>query len=546
VSKALDQLLDLLKMSDYEADEYQNRLEERADRRFDPKSRRKIQSMGQRESKPSVHNLPGLNRKTMRDKDRDLKLRRERAIMGLDLPSIHGFGGDDREIHPGEETNYTEEAWKKLQTMRGKGRTPNVGRSKRPVLIESPEDLSRLFGGQSVGVRPGDYFYDDSFGSDDDDDDDESESVSFSFGSDNDRNLFAAHLADIPQMGLDDRSFLGDYEPSLSDIGEGIFENRKRPWTTSGPINYVPETEEWVNNPFKNIPTNWGIPFNEETGFTKGNSKELKGCPINVGEAFSEAWDVLKALPEQQMFTTLPQKKNLREDDDYWYGGEEEGHDAGDRQRALGTVHPAIYGLLQRENAKRNFPDTHHRMRDVSSSNQEMLPNLNLQTAGAQKRFIRANPEFSNYEHDIDPSIDGHPQWWNQMAQDLRAAKGSKTWNEAPLTQKMVTSFRKMGFPPSNGPPSPSPSPPSKPPNGGGQEEYSHKDLDAESLIDFLIQTLHMDYQDAKVLVTHHKTKELAGASRRKAKAAAEETVDEVSPSPPSPQMGGPPMGGPI
>ena len=101
----------------------------------------------------------------------------------------------------------------------------------------------------------------------------------------------------------------------------------------------------------------------------------------------------------------------------------------------------------------------------------------------------------------------------------------------------------KMGFPPSNGPPSPSPSPPSKPPNGGGQEEYSHKDLDAESLIDFLIQTLHMDYQDAKVLVTHHKTKELAGASQRKAKAAAEETLDEVSPSPPSPQMGGPPMG---
>ena len=254
----------------------------------------------------------------------------------------------------------------------------------------------------------------------------------------------------------------------------------------------------------------------------------MKGCPINVGEAFNEAWDVLKALPEQQMFETLPPKGNLGEDDDYWYGGEVEGHDAGDRQRALGTVHPAIYGLLQREGAKRNFPDTHHRMQNVSSSNQETLPNLNLQTAGAQKRFIhsngishRANPAR------LHPSIDGHPERWNQMA------------------QRMVT---KMGFPPSNGPPSPSPSPPSKPPNGGGQEEYSHKDLDAESLIDFLIQTLHMDYQDAKVLVTHHKTKELAGASQRKAKVAAEETVDEVSPSPPSPQMGAPPMGmgGPI
>lgn len=329
VSKALDQLLALLKMSDYEADEYQDRLEEHADRRFDPQSRRKIQSMGQRESKPRFSRFS--NRKTILDdrkqKERDLKLRRERAIMGLDPPySFHGFGADDREMHPGEEGNYTEEMWKKLQSMRGKVRSPTVGRSERAVRIESPEDLSRLF----IEVGPGIY----------------------------ERNP-------NPESNL--------------------------PWTTSGPINYIPQTEEWVNNPFEDIPTNRGIPFNEETGFTKGNSKELKGCPINMGEAFSEAWDVLK-----------------------------------------------------------------------------------------------------------------------------------------------------MGFPPSNGPPSPSPSPPSKPPNGGGQEEYSHKDLDAESLIDFLIQTLHMDYQDAKVLVNHHKTKELAGASQRKAKAAAEETLDEA---PPSPQMGAPPMG---
>jgi|TARA_R110002012_G_C11431300_1_gene589468 uncharacterized protein (DUF2164 family) len=84
------------------------------------------------------------------------------------------------------------------------------------------------------------------------------------------------------------------------------------------------------------------------------------------------------------------------------------------------------------------------------------------------------------------------------------------------------------------------PSPPSdmgeKSPNGGGDEEYSHKDLDAEALIDFLVQTLGMDYQDAKVLVTHHKTKEMAGASKRKAKIAAESMVDEA---PAPPQMGG-------
>ena len=49
------------------------------------------------------------------------------------------------------------------------------------------------------------------------------------------------------------------------------------------------------------------------------------------------------------------------------------------------------------------------------------------------------------------------------------------------------------------------------------QESYSHKDLDAEALIDFLIQNLGMDYQEAKTLVTHHKTKEMGEKSRKKA-----------------------------
>lgn len=48
------------------------------------------------------------------------------------------------------------------------------------------------------------------------------------------------------------------------------------------------------------------------------------------------------------------------------------------------------------------------------------------------------------------------------------------------------------------------------------QESYSHKDLDAEALIDFLIQNLGMDYQEAKTLVTHHKTKEMGEKSRKK------------------------------
>lgn len=48
------------------------------------------------------------------------------------------------------------------------------------------------------------------------------------------------------------------------------------------------------------------------------------------------------------------------------------------------------------------------------------------------------------------------------------------------------------------------------------QKSYSHKDLDAEALIDFLIQNLGMDYQEAKTLVTHHKTKEMGEKNRNK------------------------------
>tara|TARA_A100001201_G_C4072317_1_gene196222 strand:+ start:1064 stop:1387 length:324 start_codon:yes stop_codon:yes gene_type:complete len=97
--------------------------------------------------------------------------------------------------------------------------------------------------------------------------------------------------------------------------------------------------------------------------------------------------------------------------------------------------------------------------------------------------------------------------------------------------------FLKMGFPPSSGP-----SPMANgngDSNGGAQEEYSHKDLDAEALIDFLVQTLGMDYQDAKVLVNHHKTKEMAEASQRKARAAAQDAVEGGEPPMP---MGGAPL----
>jgi len=63
---------------------------------------------------------------------------------------------------------------------------------------------------------------------------------------------------------------------------------------------------------------------------------------------------------------------------------------------------------------------------------------------------------------------------------------------------------------------------PKEAPKDDGVEEYSHKDLDPEALIDFLVQTLGMSYREAKTLTMSHKTKEMAEASRRKGKMAAQ------------------------
>jgi hypothetical protein len=61
-----------------------------------------------------------------------------------------------------------------------------------------------------------------------------------------------------------------------------------------------------------------------------------------------------------------------------------------------------------------------------------------------------------------------------------------------------------------------------------GVEDYSHKDLDPEALIDFLVETLKMPYRDAKALTMSHKTKELVEANHRKGKMAARNQSGEA------------------
>ena len=65
-----------------------------------------------------------------------------------------------------------------------------------------------------------------------------------------------------------------------------------------------------------------------------------------MSEAFDAAWSVLKALPEQQMFTEASPRRNASVDayDEY------EGYPMIDEKgaRSQGTVHPAIASMLRR------------------------------------------------------------------------------------------------------------------------------------------------------------------------------------------------------
>lgn len=121
--------------------------------------------------------------------------------------------------------------------------------------------------------------------------------------------------------------------------------------------------------------------------------------------AFDKAWSVLKALPEQQMFEPAYPKTNLAET--RW---DDEGFDAGEGSRAMGTVHPAIAGLLQREQNKRDkelMGDDYKGPR----TGERALPNLNLQP-GARQAYMQ-----SKYSR---PGIDQHPDWWMHASNDSR------------------------------------------------------------------------------------------------------------------------------
>lgn len=105
-----------------------------------------------------------------------------------------------------------------------------------------------------------------------------------------------------------------------------------------------------------------------------------------------KSWQTLKALPEHQMFEPAYPRSNLAEDT---YQGE--GPDVGERQEGAGTIHPAIYAMMQRR-MKENPDLTSGSYNDKNAD----LPNLNL----------RANESALYYNGGKTPMLDMHPEYY--------------------------------------------------------------------------------------------------------------------------------------
>ena len=130
-----------------------------------------------------------------------------------------------------------------------------------------------------------------------------------------------------------------------------------------------------------------------------------------------KTWQTLKALPEHQMFLPPYEKRNLAE---YTWDYTDAGVDVGDRQRGAGTIHPAIYGMMQRR-MKENPELTSGSYNKYGSD----LPNLNIDTyrqgrdsdrslmlEGHPERYAELPYAESSIGFDIiDPHATDHEQW---------------------------------------------------------------------------------------------------------------------------------------
>jgi|9_EtaG_2_1085328.scaffolds.fasta_scaffold69509_1 hypothetical protein len=151
--------------------------------------------------------------------------------------------------------------------------------------------------------------------------------------------------------------------------------------------------------------------------------KRMRVSTMSKTSAFDEAWSMLKALPEQQMFYPAHRRGNLTENPYTAALADGDGIDVGEGQVGYGTVHPAIYGMMQRRMKQMDDERyAHHGGSPMDA--EEYLPHLNLRSLGAERmdaeatnrRYGVEDEKFSNEDDELrrkwfmhrEPMIDGH------------------------------------------------------------------------------------------------------------------------------------------
>lgn len=127
-------------------------------------------------------------------------------------------------------------------------------------------------------------------------------------------------------------------------------------------------------------------PLSEDNPYGRIRESELQRLADDFGIPFTKAWTMLKALPEQQMFVERSPRENVVDDYQLDYQDRPEIDRFG--ARSLGTVHPAILGMLQRRT------NDYHQTEGIA-------PNLNLDLGReADTRIESDRKRYSNYPED--------------------------------------------------------------------------------------------------------------------------------------------------
>ena len=136
---------------------------------------------------------------------------------------------------------------------------------------------------------------------------------------------------------------------------------------------------------------------------------------IELTDAFTQAWNLLKALPEQQMFVERSPRENVV--DDYQLDYEDRPEIDRFGARSLGTVHPAILGMLQRRT------DDYHQTEGIS-------PNLNLDLGRDADARIESSKRLfgeDTLSHEDGMSIAQGPDY-NRSMHDSGGQMGARSY----------------------------------------------------------------------------------------------------------------------